>query len=145
FIGRDERFPLWKQRRDEVLANILRAELTVDAISSYATLQTAVYAWLGRPSAGPVSGSIPDLISMFERTAFRRLRALNETMLPLSGINQTNWLLTNHPDAYLYGTLAAAEPFLSPDDPLVGMWKAQREEILEEILRDDLKVTAIVS
>lgn len=37
----------------------------------------------------------------------------------LSASNATNWLLTNYPDLYLYGTLLEAEPFLKNDSRIV--------------------------
>ena len=51
---------------------------------------------------------------------------------PLTDSVTQNWLLTSHPDAYLYGTLLAAENFLMSDER-VPLWKAQLEQILEEI------------
>lgn len=36
----------------------------------------------------------------------------------------TNWLLTKAPDAYLFGALAEAEPFLQ-NDSRVGIWEAK--------------------
>jgi hypothetical protein len=35
---------------------------------------------------------------------------------PLGTVNATNWLLTIAPDAYLYGTLMEAAPYLADDD-----------------------------
>ena len=39
----------------------------------------------------------------------------------LSTTNETNWLLTNHPDLYLYGTLLQSAPYLK-DDTRVQTW-----------------------
>lgn len=39
----------------------------------------------------------------------------------LSTTNTTNWLLTKHPDVYLYGALIQAAPYLK-DDERVGTW-----------------------
>jgi hypothetical protein len=36
----------------------------------------------------------------------------------LSDANPTNWLLSSHPDAYLYGALTQSAPFLRADDRL---------------------------
>jgi hypothetical protein len=44
----------------------------------------------------------------------------------------TNWLLTNHPDAYLYASLEAAELFIMNDERL-PTWKALAKELLAEI------------
>lgn len=47
-----------------------------------------------------------------------------------------NWLLTNHPDAYLFGSLCEANAFNKDVDP-AGLWKARRDEVFEEINRLD--------
>lgn len=39
----------------------------------------------------------------------------------LSDVNPTNWLLTKHPDVYLYGTLIQAAPYLK-DDERMATW-----------------------
>jgi hypothetical protein len=39
----------------------------------------------------------------------------------LSGSNATNWLITNSPNAYLYGTLIEAMPFIGKDERL-NVW-----------------------
>lgn len=43
-----------------------------------------------------------------------------------------NWLLTSHPDIYLYGSLVAAEPYVMNDERL-PLWKAQLDQALEEL------------
>lgn len=43
-----------------------------------------------------------------------------------------NWLFTNHPDAYLFGSLAEAQGF-AVDVEKLGMWKARRDEVFDEI------------
>lgn len=50
----------------------------------------------------------------------------------LSDSNQTNWLLTNHPDLYLYCTLAQAEGFLVNDNR-IALWASRCGSIIEEI------------
>jgi len=42
----------------------------------------------------------------------------------LSDSNTTNWLLTAHPDLYLYGALVQAEAFMI-DDNRVPLWQAK--------------------
>lgn len=44
-----------------------------------------------------------------ELTYWQRIPALSDG-------NTTNWLLTDHPDAYLYGALLQAAPYLRDDD-----------------------------
>jgi len=43
-----------------------------------------------------------------------------------------NWLYTNHPDAYLFGTLCEANAFIKNADKAV-LWKARRDEVFQEI------------
>lgn len=50
----------------------------------------------------------------------------------LSDASPTNWLLSNHPDLYLYGSLVNAAPFVR-DVSMLGIWKGFVEEALEEI------------
>lgn len=51
---------------------------------------------------------------------------------PLSDTQTTNWLLTDHPDVYLTGTLAEAEPYLKNDER-VGLWREQFMQGLVDI------------
>lgn len=45
----------------------------------------------------------------------------------LSAANQSNWLLTNYPNVYLYGALVEASPYLL-DDARVATWEAKFNE-----------------
>jgi hypothetical protein len=44
-------------------------------------------------------------------------------LLPLGAVNATNWLLALAPDAYLYGTLMEAAPYLHEDDR-IQVWSS---------------------
>jgi hypothetical protein len=57
------------------------------------------------------------------------------TLSGLSDSNTTNWLLDDHPDAYLYGSLAEAYAFLK-DDQSAGNYKGLWEEAMSEIIRE---------
>jgi hypothetical protein len=46
--------------------------------------------------------------------------------------NTTNWVLTDHPDIYVYGTLLEAESFLM-NDPRLQIWKMGFEEGLTSL------------
>jgi len=50
----------------------------------------------------------------------------------LSDSATTNWLLTAHPDLYLFGALVEAEMF-GVNDERAPLWKARRDEIFDEI------------
>jgi hypothetical protein len=54
----------------------------------------------------------------------------------LSVTNTSNWVLTRHPDAYLYGTLAEAEGY-GFDDARLATWKALANGALGEIIGAD--------
>lgn len=56
---------------------------------------------------------------------YKRVPALSDTVT-------TNWLLTDHPDIYLYGSLSEAEPYLRNDQRL-PMWKSLFDQGLEEL------------
>lgn len=51
---------------------------------------------------------------------------------PLSDITTSNWLLTRHPDIYLYAALVHSAPFLK-DDTRVPVWKAAAEQAMIEL------------
>lgn len=50
----------------------------------------------------------------------------------LSDSNTTNWLLTNHPDVYLYGTLIQSAPYLK-DDERVAVWASLFEKAVNDM------------
>ena len=56
--------------------------------------------------------------------------------LPALAISGGNWLLSLHPDAYLYGALLQAAPYLK-DDARVAMWGEIFETILSDIIAAD--------
>lgn len=51
---------------------------------------------------------------------------------PLADGATTNWLLLAHPDIYLYASLLEAAPYIK-DHELMGVWKAELNERLEEL------------
>jgi hypothetical protein len=58
--------------------------------------------------------------------------------LPLSNTNPTNWLLTNHPNIYLYGALREAAPYMM-DDNRVGLWNGAFDQAISMFqLADEL-------
>jgi len=44
----------------------------------------------------------------------------------------TNWLLTNHPDIYLFGALVEAEPYLKNDERM-PMWTSRLDKALNDL------------
>jgi hypothetical protein len=57
---------------------------------------------------------------------------------PLSDGVPTNWLLTKHPDAYLYSTLVAAEAFIGHDER-IPLWTQAAAAVLASIEAADRK------
>lgn len=50
----------------------------------------------------------------------------------LSADGDTNWLLTNHPDLYLYGSLVHSAPYLK-DDARLAVWSSLMAQAMMEI------------
>lgn len=65
-------------------------------------------------------------------TAYPARIRYRQNLCPLSATNPTNWLLCEHPDAYLYAALAESAPYLR-DDERLPMWEARRDRIIAEI------------
>lgn len=61
--------------------------------------------------------------SSVEMLYYQRTAAVSGTL---------NWLFTNHPDAYLFGTLCEAEAYADNADK-AALWKVRRDEVFEEI------------
>jgi hypothetical protein len=62
------------------------------------------------------------------------------TIPPLSPANETNWLLAMAPDAYLYGVMMEAAPYLHDDDR-VQMWSAGAQAAITQL--NDLSEEAL--
>jgi hypothetical protein len=72
---------------------------------------------------------VPDGEYTIEIVYYRKIPAL-------SADNATNWLLDEHPDAYLYGSLQHSAPYLQADDR-IGLWAGKYNQILEQIKKSD--------
>lgn len=58
----------------------------------------------------------------------------------LSSVAQ-NWLITYHPDAYLYGALLHSAPYLQ-EDPRVQTWVALYQNVIDGINQEDDRAKA---
>ena len=58
--------------------------------------------------------------------------------IPPLADNSTTWLLTAHPDAYLYGALLQSAPYLQADER-IGIWAGKFQQILEQLKTSDEK------
>ena len=68
---------------------------------------------------------VPDATYSLKMTYWRAITGLSDT-------NTTNWILDDHPDIYLYGTLAESAPFLK-DDGRIAVWNGRYEAALEAL------------
>ena len=50
----------------------------------------------------------------------------------LSDTDTLNWLLTSHPDIYLYASLVESAPYLK-DDERLPLWKSERDERIADL------------
>lgn len=102
----------------------------LDILSARRSLAT------GQPTDYTVLGSefrfspVPDGSYTAQLTYYQRIPALAS--------NSTNWLLTNHPDAYLYGAALQSVPYLS-DDERVMEWAQAYQQIIADINANDAK------
>ena len=53
-------------------------------------------------------------------------------MPALSDADPTNWVLSDYPNLYLYGSLLHSAPFLK-DDMRLGMWQGKFDQLLAQI------------
>lgn len=65
-------------------------------------------------------------------TAYTGVLIYDATVAPLSATNTTNWVLTDHPDVYLFGSLYQAAPYLK-DDERIPVWEARYYKALDQI------------
>lgn len=85
----------------------------------------------GRPRAFGVQGDELELYPTPDRAYDATLLYYARTPA-LSVASPSNWILTEHPDAYLYGALVQAAPYLK-DGPALAMFNAGYEAALEAI------------
>ena len=116
-------------------------DLLTDPVTpmSYKNLQNLDIHRAGDPTGKPLYYSVmkdnlefapvPDGEYTIEIVYYRKIPAL-------SADNATNWLLDEHPDAYLYGSLMHSAPYLQADDR-IGLWAGKYNQILEQIKKSD--------
>ena len=86
----------------------------------------------GKPKAYSIIGNniqlrpIPDSAYQIEILYFKHFTALSDS-------NTTNDMLTHHPDAYLYGALVEAEPYLQ-NDKRIQVWSAYYDRTKNDII-----------
>jgi len=78
-------------------------------------------------SLGPIPASVQEVEMLF----YKNFENLSSTVA-------TNWLITNAPDAYLYGAMMQAEPFIMNDER-VALWGASLSKAIQELQEQDNK------
>jgi hypothetical protein len=109
------------------------------AISNYSELQAAVSNWMARAD---VSGDVVDFITLAEARLTRKLpelRSMEGASFALSDAEPTNWLLTNHPDIYLYAVLVWGGLF-DPQGTDAAKYKTLLEEAIDELMWLDARL-----
>lgn len=66
--------------------------------------------------------------------------AYKSLFAPLGRATRCNWILSNHPDAYLYGALKHSAPYLE-DDARLGTWQALYSSAIQAINTQALEQT----
>lgn len=90
--------------------------------------------WTGSPKWYTVVGGqmqlfpVADAAYSAELTYIARVAALSDAA--------PNWIITDYPDAYLYGALTASAPYLK-DDPRVGTWGNLFSAAVDDICNSD--------
>ena len=89
----------------------------------------------GKPNAYTIVGDnilfgpTPDDGYGYSMTYYKAFDALGDD-------TQTNWLILNAPDLYLYGTLLQAEPFLMNDER-VALWERGVRQVINDLQEQD--------
>ena len=90
----------------------------------------------GNPTAFCIIGTTVQFFPI-PSTAQTVIMSYRQRIPPLA-LNPTgNWVSLSHPDAYLYGALVAASPYLQDDDR-VSVWGGLFETTVSSILDSDL-------
>lgn len=100
-----------------------------------AELKNTTYTASGQPVYFSIVGDelqvipSPDSSYSLEMTYRQKIPALSDS-------NTSNWVLVDHPDIYLYGSLVHAAPFLQDDDR-VAVWGTLHERALASLETQD--------
>lgn len=86
----------------------------------------------GRPRYGSIVGREMLLAPIADQSYDAEL-IVYAALTPLSASAQTNSVLTEAPDVYLFGALMEAEPYLENDDR-IATWETKYEKALKELL-----------
>lgn len=115
--------------------------LAFESIDALDNMKATMYISPGKPKNFSIVGGqlrvlpVPDATYTAELTYYAKLSKLSNSVA-------TNWLLTQAPDVYLYGSLMQAAPYLK-DDSRIPVWAAIYTRGLEELqVADDRGATS---
>lgn len=94
----------------------------------------------GLPGAPPVAASVVGNNLSFRPVpngAYPLLINYYSKFTPLSDAAPTNWILDEHPDAYLYGSLLQSAPYVGTDDRL-SLWSDGFTNVINQINEEDV-------
>lgn len=128
YLMDDARIATWAQIFERVVAEVRLPNVNAN-LTNYAGLQLAISDWLARPDLDAV---IPEFIQLAEAKFKRKFRDVTS----LTSQDTTNWLLTAHPDVYLYGALVEAQPYLM-NDVRVVIWQTALDKSIAEVRLPD--------
>jgi hypothetical protein len=110
--------------------------LQFDTVDAMDFLKSTRYLSSGQPKLFSIVGAqirvlpVPDTAYTAELIYYAKLSKLSST-------NATNWLLTQAPDVYLYGSLLQAAPYLQ-DDARIPVWSSLYQAGLDQLqIADD--------
>jgi hypothetical protein len=115
--------------------------LTFESIDALDALKSTTYISAGKPQYFSIVGGqirvlpVPDSTYTAELIYYAKLTKLSASVA-------SNWLLSQAPDVYLYGSLMQAAPYLK-DDARIPVWAAIYTRGLEELqIADDRGATS---
>ena len=115
--------------------------LVFESVDALDNLKSTTYISAGKPRYFGIVGSQVRVLPVPDNTYTAEL-IYYAKLAKLSSSNATNWLLTQAPDVYLYGSLMQAAPYLK-DDARIPVWAAIYTRGLEELqIADDRGATS---
>jgi hypothetical protein len=118
----------------EALSLWLDEELQYIAPDLFEIEDTATCPWMWTVSGGNIQFDTKcDAIYSFRFRYKKKYDIANDT---------TNWLLTNHPDVYLFGALVEASPFIK-DDARTAFWQARYDLAVSEVNANESRTRSL--
>lgn len=95
-----------------------------------------------RPEYWTINGTNIEFPNLADETYSLTFRMV--TAFSLSDASPTNWLLINHPDLYLYGSMLQAAPYMA-NDSRIPTWKLFYDSALKQVKDNAARSRSIAS